>query len=141
VLGSPYRLDGGRARKAHYAINANNACPQGPGTAADVDWYRSGVRTAWKMSGRDPQLKLIDVATTRKGDRSPEGFVVGRATLAQVRARLPRAQRLHPSGSLVLGPTLLSVTKVTGYDNWVDYGFWFDAAGRLVALETDRGGC
>jgi hypothetical protein len=141
VLGSPYRLDAGRARTAHYTINANDACPQGPGTAADVDWYRSGVRTAWKMYGRSAALKLIDVATTRRGDRSPEGFVVGRARLAAVRARLPRARVMHPTGSLVLGRTLLSVTKVTGYDNWVDYGFWFDARGVLVALETDAGGC
>jgi hypothetical protein len=37
--------------------------------------------------------------------------------------------------------TWLSITKVVGYDDWVDYGFWFDARGRLVALETDRGGC
>ena len=141
MLGSFYRLDPGRARTAHYSVNSNDACPQGPGTATDVDWYRSGVRTAWKMSGRSPALRLIDVATTRRGDRSPEGFVVGRSRLATVRARLPPARLMHPSGSLVLGPTLLSVTKVTGYDNWVDYGFWFDRRGLLVALETDRGGC
>src|SRR5262249_25882723 len=105
------------------------------------DWYRSGVRTAWKTYGADPRLKLIDVATTRRGNRSPEGFVVGRASLHAVRARLPKARVLHPKGSLVLGPTLVSVTKVTGYDNWVAYGFWSDAGGRLVALEPDRGGC
>jgi hypothetical protein len=141
LLGSPYRLAPGRARTAHYTINSGNACPHGPGTAATVDWYRNGVRTAWKAFGASPQLRLIDVATTRRGDSSPEGFVVGRSTFAGVHARLPRAKILHPVGSLILGSTLLSVTRVTGYDNWADYGFWFDRRGRLVALETDRGGC
>ena len=141
VLSSLYRLDAGRSRTVRYAINVNNACPQGPGTAAVVDWYRDGVRTSWKAYGPDPRLRLIDVATTRRGDRSPEGFVVGRSSLRAVRARVPRAKLMHPEGSLILGPTLLSVTKVVGYDNWVDYGFWFDRRGRLVALETDRGGC
>jgi hypothetical protein len=99
------------------------------------------VRVSWKTFGADGALRLIDVATNRRGDRSPEGFVVGRATLAQVRKRLPKAKLMHPQGSLVLGPTLLSITNVVGYDNWVDYGFWFDRHGRLIALETDRGGC
>ena len=128
-------------RTRHFGVNANNACPQGPGTAARVDWYRGGVRVAWKQYGPSPALRLIDVATTRRGDRSPEGFVVGRSTLAQVLKRLPKAKLMQPAGSLILGATLLSITKVTGYDNWVDYGFWFDVKGRLVALETDRGGC
>jgi hypothetical protein len=141
ILESRYRLDHGRARTVRYAINANNACPQGPGTAAEVDWYRDGVRTAWKAYGADPALRLIDVATTRRCDRSPEGFVVGRSRFRAVRARLPRAKLVHPEGALILGPTMLSITKVVGYDNWVDYAFWFDRAGRLVALETDRGGC
>jgi hypothetical protein len=126
----------------HFTINANNACPQGPGTASDVDWYANGVRTSWKQIGRaEVALKLIDVATTRRGDRSSDGFTIGRSTLAQVRARHPKAQLLHPQGLLVLGPTMLSITKVTGYDRWVDIGYWFDARGRLVALETDAGGC
>jgi hypothetical protein len=125
----------------HFAINANDACPQGPGTASEIDWYRGGVRTAWKQIGRAPQLKLIDVATTRRGDRSSDGFAIGRATIAQVRARHPKAQLLHPEGVLVLGPTLLSITRPTGYDRWVDLGYWFDKSGRLIALETDAGGC
>ena len=141
LLGAPYRLDPGRARTVRYSINSGDSCPQGPGTAFAVDWYPSGVRTAWKAWGRSRQLRLIDVATTRRRDRSPEGFAVGRARVAAVRARFPHAQLLHPVGSLILGPTLVSVTRVTGYDNWVDYGFWFDARGRLIALETDRGGC
>ena len=115
--------------------------PAGAGNGRDGRLVPDGVRTAWKAWGPSPQVRLIDVATTRPGDRSPEGFAVGRSTLAAVRARLARAKVMHPVGSLILGPTLLSVTRVTGYDNWVDYGFWFDRRGRLVALETDRGGC
>jgi hypothetical protein len=140
-LESQYRLDRGRSRTVHYAVNDGNGCPQGPGTAARVDWYRGGVRVAWKVYGSGAGLRLIDVATTRRGDRSPEGLVVGRATFSEVRRRLPKAKLMHPEGSLVLGPTMLSITKVVGYDNWVDYAFWFDRRGRLVALETDRGGC
>ena len=140
-LESAERVDPGRVRTAHFKVNDNNGCPQGPGTASRVDWYRGGVRVAWKQYGGSARRLLIDVATTRVGDRSPEGFVVGRSTLRAVRARLPRAKVLHPRGSLVLGRTLVSVTKVVGYDNWIDFGFWFDARGRLVALETDRGGC
>jgi hypothetical protein len=140
-LQSAERVDPGLTRTQRFKVNDNDGCPQGPGTASRVDWYRGGVRVAWKQYGASPERRLIDVATTRVGDRSPEGFVVGRATLAQVRARLPRAKVLHPEGSLVLGRTLVSVTKIVGYDNWIDFGFWFDARGRLVALETDRGGC
>jgi hypothetical protein len=140
-LQSVERVDPGRVRSQRFKVNENSGCPQGPGTASRVDWYRGGVRVAWKQYGGSVERRLIDVATTRRGDRSPEGFVVGRSTLSAVRARLPRAKVLHPAGSLVLGRTLVSVTRIVGYDNWIDFGFWFDARGRLVALETDRGGC
>ena len=67
--------------------------------------------------------------------------MIGRATFARVRARHPKAEVLKPEGALVLGKTLLSVRRITGYSTWVDLGYWFDARDRLVALETHAGRC
>jgi hypothetical protein len=124
-----------------FKLNEQRGCPQGPGTASIVDTYRDGQRVAWRAVGDDSRLQIIDVATIRKGDRTGEGFAVGTSTIADIRRRHPTAAVLRPSGVLTLGKTLVSITRVTGYNSWIDLGYWFDGSGRLVALEVDAGGC
>ncbi len=136
-----YERGTGLVRSQRFRINDQQGCPQGPGTASIVDTYRDGQRVAWRAVGRDKRLQLIDVATTRKGDRTGEGFTIGTSTIADVRRRHPTADVLHPTGVLTLGKTLVSITRVTGYESWIDLGLWFDGRGRLVALEVDAGGC
>lgn len=136
-----YHRGPGLLRSQRYKINDQHGCPQGPGTASIVDTYRDGQRVAWRAVGDDKRLQIIDVATTRKGDRTGEGFTIGRSTIADVRRRHPTAAILHPSGVLTFGGTLVSITRVTGYESWIDLGYWFDRRGRLVALEVDAGGC
>lgn len=131
----------GLVRSRHFKLNEQHGCPQGPGTASIVDTYRDGQRVAWRAVGDDSRLQIIDVATTRRGDRTGEGFTVGTSTIADVRGRHPTAAVLHPAGILALGRTLVSITRVTGYNSWIDLGYWFDGRGRLVALEVDAGGC
>ena len=136
-----YHRGAGLVHSQRYRINDQHGCPQGPGTASIVDTYRDGQRVAWRAVGDDGRLQIIDVATTRKGDRTGEGFTIGRSMIADVRHRHPSAAILHPSGVLVFGSTLVSITRVTGYESWIDLGYWFDGRGRLVALEVDAGGC
>jgi hypothetical protein len=131
----------GLVASRRFRVNEQHGCPRGPGTASIVDTYRDGQRVAWRAVGDDGRLQIIDVATTRAGDRTGEGFVVGRSTIVDVRRRHPTAQVLHPAGVLTLGRTLVSITRVTGYESWIDLGYWFDGRGRLVALEVDAGGC
>jgi hypothetical protein len=136
-----YVRGAGLATSRRFKLNEQHGCPQGPGTASIVDTYRDGQRVAWRAVGDDSRLQIIDVATTHKGDRTGEGFAVGTSTIADVRRRHPTAAVLHPAGILALGRTLVSITRVTGYNSWIDLGYWFDARGRLVALEVDAGGC
>jgi hypothetical protein len=136
-----YVRGAGLVGSRRFKLNEQHGCPQGPGTASIVDTYRDGQRVSWRAVGDDPRLHIIDVATTRKGDRTGEGFAVGTSTIADVRRRHPTAAVLHPIGVLALGRTLVSITRVTGYNSWIDLGYWFDRRGRLVALEVDAGGC
>ncbi len=136
-----YERGSGLVRSQRFTINKHQGCPQGPGTASIVDTYRNGQRVAWRAVGADKRLQIIDVATTRKGDRTGEGFTIGRSTIVDVRRRHATAAVLHPKGVLILGRTLVSITRITGYESWVDLGLWFDGRGRLVALEVDAGGC
>ena len=136
-----YVRGNGLVGSRRFKVNEQHGCPQGPGTASIVDTYRNGQRVAWRAVGGDGRLQIIDVATTRTGDRTGEGFAVGTSRIADVRRRHPTAAVLHPVGVLALGSILVSITRVTGYNSWIDLGYWFDARGRLVALEVDAGGC
>ena len=100
-----YHRGAGLVRSQRFKINDQHGCPQGPGTASIVDTYRNGQRVAWRAVGDDKRLQIIDVATTRKGDRTGEGFTIGRSTIADVRHRHPNADVLHPSGVLTFGKT------------------------------------
>ena len=140
-LGQKFRVAPGLVRTVRYRDNDGSSCRAGPATAQRIDYYRGGIRVAWHGTRGSSTSYLFDVATTRPGDKSGDGFVIGKATLAQVRARHPKAEVSRPEGALVLGKTLLGVRRITGYSTWTDFGYWFDARGKLVALETHAGRC
>jgi hypothetical protein len=97
-----------------------------------VDVYR-GFRLGYALGDR---TFLDTIATTRKGDRTSLGYVIGRSTLADVRRRYPRAHL-----SRHLGGSTLTIFHRTGYESGAQLTYGFDATGRLVRLETGIGGC
>ena len=104
-----------------------------------IDFYRD-VRVAWVFAPNARHSVLADVATSRIGDRSAEGFVVGKTRLSTVLRRHPQRPR-YPRWPGSLGVTELTVERKTGEESsaWLDY--WFDAANVLAAIETGIGGC
>jgi hypothetical protein len=132
----------GLLRSVRYRKNDGPGCTLGPETASRIDFYE-GLRLSWSGVGV-PWIKrpfLSDVATTRIGDRSGNGFVIGRSTLRAVRATHFRAQLRRPRGRFALGRTSLTLSRRTGYESWKYFTYWFDRAGRLRALQTGAGGC
>jgi hypothetical protein len=109
------------------------------GAATRIDHYL-GVRVAWRDVGRG-RLRLIDVATSRAGDRSSDGFVVESSRRGDVRRRHPGAAVAYGKGPLALGATSLTVLRRTGKEGFSTLVYWFDARGVLTALETFAGGC
>jgi hypothetical protein len=67
-LGQHYVQRAGLVRFERYPGNAGPGCVAGVGSATRIDYYR-GLRVAWR-SGLGGRLYLIDIATTRAGDRS-----------------------------------------------------------------------
>jgi hypothetical protein len=132
----------GRVRSERYRANDGPGCSSGPETASRIDYYR-GVRVSW--SGfRVPWIKggfLSDVATSRAGDASGDGFVIGESTLGAVRAAHFHARLTRPRRRFVLGRTALTVHRRTGDESFSYFTYWFDRAGMLVALQTGIGGC
>jgi hypothetical protein len=129
-------------RTVRYPKNYGPGCTLGPETASRIDFYE-GLRLSWSGVGV-PRIKrpfLSDVATTRTGDRSGNGFVIGRSTLRAVRAAHFRARLARGRGHFALGRTSLTVSRRTGYESWKYFTYWFDRAGRLRALQTGSGGC
>ena len=72
---------------------------------------------------------------------SGDGLTVGHSGLQAVRRLRPNGTLSYPSDRFRLGETLLTVTRHTGDETWVSMLFWFDAKGKLAALETSRNGC
>jgi hypothetical protein len=141
-LGQDLVVRPGLLRTVRYPENDGPGCTLGPETASRIDWYR-GLRVSWSGVGV-PSIKrpfLSDVATTRRGVRSGNGFVIGRSTLRAVRAAHFRARVERGRGRFALGRTSLTVSRKTGYEAWNYFTYWFDRAGRLAALQTGAGGC
>jgi hypothetical protein len=106
-LGQRYVLGAGLVRFERYPANAGPGCVAGVGSASRIDYYR-GLRVAWR-SGVGGRLHLIDVATTRAGDRSGDGFVVGSSLFRQVRRRHPSARFAYGKGPLALGASSITL--------------------------------
>lgn len=140
-LGQRYEQRPGLVRSVRYPGNEAPGCDVGPQSAARIDYYRGGVRLAWRGLGTRRSMYLIDVATVRRGDRSGDGFVIGRSRLRDVRRAHPRAALASGRGPFRLGRLSLTLTRKAGEEAWVSFTYWFGLGGRLVGLETLRGGC
>ena len=141
-LGQKLELAPGLVRFERHRENDRYGCDLGPRTASRIDYY-PGLRLSWRGLGSPASLYLMDVATTRAGDRSATGFVIGQSRLAQVRARHPSARLSRPGhrDRYALGTAALTLTRATGDETWDDLTYWFDAAGKLVAIQAGAGGC
>jgi len=115
-------------------------CVGGPGLAALIDYY-DGLRLSWNNDANG-RPRLVEVATTRRGDRDDHGLTIGRSTIARARRAHPTAQPMRaPHDPYALGATELYVYKQLGYESGASLELWFNRAGRLVAIATGRGGC
>jgi hypothetical protein len=126
-------------RSERHRENDTGGCSGSPPLDSFVDYY-DGRRLGYIFSFRGSTF-LDTIATTRVGDRTAVGFAVGRATLAQVRRRYPRAQVLHEHAPYFLGATQLRISVTTGEEAWRTLTYSFDRRGRLIELETAVGGC
>jgi hypothetical protein len=146
-IGMDRRVDPGLVRTVRVP---KNALAQGclsfipHESAAVIDHYR-GIRLAWLGVGKG-RFYLNGVATTRRGDRSLEGFEIGKTRFAAVRALYRKghhstARELVTWGPDRLGAFFWSVYVPTGYETGDTLTFWFSRDGRLVALETGGSGC
>ena len=138
-LGQRYVVRSGLVRTERFPANAGPGCVPAVGSATQIDYYR-GLRVAWR-SDVHRRLYLVDVATSRAGDRSADGFVVGVATRGAVHGRHPGALLAYGDGPLKLGASSLTVLKRTGKETFDTLVYWFDARGVLIALEAFAGGC
>jgi hypothetical protein len=138
-LGQHYMQRPGLVRFERYRGNAGPGCVASVGAATRIDYYR-GLRVAWR-SGVGGRLYLIDVATTRAGDRSADGFVVGSSPIRQVRRRHEGARFAYGKGPLALGAMSLTLFRRTAKETFATLVYWFDARGVLTALEALAGGC
>jgi hypothetical protein len=138
-LGQHYVRRPGLVRSERFPVNAGVGCVPTVGASSRIDYYR-GVRVAWR-SDADGKLYLVDVATSRAGDRSGDGFTVAVSTRRQVRTRHPGGKLAYGKGPLALGAASITVLKRTGKETFITLVYWFDARGVLTALEAFAGGC
>jgi hypothetical protein len=112
-----------------------------PENASLVDYY-SGLRLGW-TGNASSGFRLLDVASTRAGDRTDAGFVVGASTLAQVHKRYPKAKVQKPTQwhGTALGSRVVVVYFPKGAEFGSNMLYWFDSRGVLRAIETNDSGC
>ena len=140
TIGSPYRVAAGRMRTVPRPENLGYGCTIGPRTAVRIDYYR-GLRLSWR-SAEIGKAFLSEAATTRRGDRTTRGLVIGRSTFAHARRLYPQARVYRGAHDrFALGATVISVYRRTGYEAGEYLELWFDKRGRLAALATGVSGC
>jgi hypothetical protein len=139
TLGQRYAVRSGLVRSQRIAANGGPGCVSSASSAARIDFYR-GLRVAWSADSHG-RLYLVDVATSRAGDRSTDGFVVAISTRRAVRRKHPGLAVSSAQGPLALGSSSLTVIHRTGKETFDELVYWFDAQGTLTALEALAGGC
>ena len=139
-LGQKYRQGTRLLRSDRYPANDAPGCDLGPRSASLIDYY-PGLRLAWRGGRKRQSLYLIDVATSRTGDRSGDGFIVGHNRLGDVRRVHPKVPVDHPRNPFALGRSAVTLIRKTGDETWISFTYWFDAHGVLAALETQAAGC
>ena len=136
----PYRIGMRRVVQPNLVRTIRKPENDGPGCSGGfaqdsyVDVY-PGLRLGYGP-GVDGKGYLDTIATTRRGDRTSLGYVIGVATVADVRKRYPKVRlSRHPGGSE------LSLYRQTGEESGASLVYGFNASGRLVRLQTGIGGC
>lgn len=111
------------------------SCPRSFWDAERVDIYTDHITVAWEGG------VLAAVRTLLHGDRSPDGFVIGKTKLGTVRAR-HRQSRLQDEVDAFSGGTArtLVVSSPTAAGK-ADIRYRFDSRGVLDALETSMRRC
>jgi len=138
-IGRTYVQGPGLVRSVRPKSPYSPGCVPNASAAARIDYYR-GLRVAW-VRGAGGKLRLFDVATSRAGDRSSDGFVIESSRRGAVHDRHPGATSAFGKGALALGATSLTVFRHSGKETFTTLVYWFDARGVLTALETFAGGC
>ena len=133
-IGMPRTIFGGLMKAIRHRENDAGGCSGGFLQDSFVDVYR-GVRLGYLIAF-DGRTYLDTIATTRPGDRTSLGFVIGKSTLLQVREAFPKLKV-----SRHLGGSTLSLYHRTGYEAGAHLRYSFNATGTLVRLETGVGGC
>lgn len=93
-----------------------------------------GITLYWRDWPASPTLWSI--VTTRAGDRSADGFVIGKAAMAEVRRRYRTGVTEFRSLDALGRWELFVAGPGRTYSQ-----FWFDARGTLRALTTGHHGC
>jgi len=140
TLGQTYVKRPGLLRTERHPQNSGPGCVAGPPTASRIDYYRT-LRLSWRRAGASRGVYLIDIATTKRGDRTRDGFVIGRSRLRGVRRAHPNSTLSHRSDHYRFGPSVLTLVRSTGPESWVSMLYWFNRRNVLVALETSASGC
>jgi hypothetical protein len=121
-------------RTESHPENNQPGCVSGLTSASRIDHYPYWV--VGILGGH-----VFDITTSRPGDRSTDGFVIGEARFRAVRAKHPRAHVGTGAGDpFAFGNTVMVVFRSTGYESGITLRYWF-AADRLVALSTGFTGC
>jgi hypothetical protein len=138
-LGQRYAARSGLVRSQRLVANGGPGCVSSASSATRIDFYR-GLRVAWSADSHG-RLYLVDIATSRAGDRSADGFVVAVSTRGAVRRKHPGATVSYAHCPFALGASSLTVIHRTGKETFDELVYWFDAQGTLTALEAFAGGC
>jgi hypothetical protein len=141
-IGMSHRTAPGLTRSERHPERDGPGCTGVPQLASRIDYY-PGLRLSWDFwrEGARRRSALTEVATTRGGARSDEGFVIGKARFADVRARHRRAQVWGGSGRYKLGARVLLRYRKTGYESGLRMEYWFGRSGVLTAIATGASGC
>lgn len=140
-LNMPLTIRSGLLRSERHRENDQGGCIGGPVQASRVDYY-AGLRVSWIFFARKPRSALVEIATTRRGSRSGDGFAIGKATFAAVRRAHPNAfVARRDLGPYALGRTRVGVYRKTGYESGQYLDYWFDRRGVLAGLSTGLSGC
>jgi hypothetical protein len=140
-INQPYDQRPGLLRRQTFRRNFGPGCVAGPALAALIEWY-DGLRLSWYDDGKGGFF-LADVATTRQGDRTSKGLIIGTSTLAAARKMYGQAARLilTPANTWSFGTSELSLYQQTGYESGRYLDLWFNRNAVLVAIAAGASGC
>jgi hypothetical protein len=139
-IGITYRAAPGLMHIERYPKNDGPGCVGGPDLAARIDYYENDIRLVWNRAFNG-KLVLLGVATAHIGDRSGDGFVIGKSRMRHVLRAHPAARISRKPNKFNLGYVSATLYRRTGDETGRYFTYWFHRTGLLVALETGESGC